>query len=515
MNHLLRRAWPKLRTIRVRLTLWYVALLSVILAAFSVFLYVNLSRSLHDEVDRSLRSEAQRLIATLDIEDGQPRLGDGPDNLQVGTVAALYDPTGQRLLANDPRQPLPAMAEALSWAVQGQQTLTTIRFPDRAAWRVLTTPVVENGRLVAVLQVARPERDLEATLGQLMMLMALAVPLTLLLAIAGGIFLAGRALNPIDRITRMAAAISAEDLSQRLNLGGDDEVGRLGATFDRMLDRLETAFQRQRQFTADASHELRTPLTMLRGRIDVALERRRSATEYVHILVSLREDTDRMGQLLGDLLTLARADAGQEPLVREWIDLNGLAEHVVTAMQPLARQRGLDLQREEGGAVPVEGDQTRLMQLLVNLVDNALKYTPSGGAVMVSAGQEAGWGMLRIADTGIGIAPEHLPHLFERFYRVDKARARPGGGTGLGLAICSWIAEAHGGTIGVESQPGVGTTFTVRLPLASHPAPSALATRRGGAGWRSPTNNEAASSTAVRPPSTPLADQSHDRAGTY
>lgn len=512
MNHLLRRAWANLRTIRVRLTLWYVALLAVILAAFSAFLYVDLSRSLHDEVDRLLRSEAQRLIATLDIEDGQPRFGDGPDNLQVGTVAALYDPTGQHLLANDPRQPLPAVAEALGRAAQGQQTLTTIRFPDGTEWRVLTTPVAENGRPITVLQVARAERDIEATLGQLMTLMALAVPLTLLLAIAGGVFLAGRALNPIDRITRMAAAISARDLSQRLNLSGNDEVGRLAATFDRMLDRLEAAFQRQRQFTADASHELRTPLTMLRSQIDVALERRRSAAEYARVLASVREDTDRIGQLLGDLLTLARADAGREPLARERVDLNDLAEQVVTAMQPLARQRGLGLQRGNGVPVPVEGDQTRLMQLLVNLVDNALKYTPSGGAVTVSAGQEAGWGVLLVVDTGIGIAPEHLPHLFERFYRVDKARARSEGGTGLGLAICRWIAEAHGGTIGVESQPGGGTTFTVRLPLAPGLTPLAPGTPRGDAAGWGPTN-EAAPGPAVGPQSALLTGRCDDCAG--
>jgi heavy metal sensor kinase len=297
--------------------------------------------------------------------------------------------------------------------------------------------------------------------------MALAVPLTLLLASAGGLFLAGRALGPIDRITRAAAAIGAEDLSRRLEFrGSHDEIGRLAATFDRMLDRLDAAFRRQRQFTADASHELRTPLAVLASQIDVALERPRATEEYQQLLVSLREDTAQMGRLLGELLTLARADAGQQLLSRERLELGELVQNVVSTMQPLATQRGVQLAEDVRVQAVVDGDQTRLSQLLLNLVDNGLRYTPAGGKVCVSVEREGAWDVIKVADTGQGIASEHVPHVFERFYRADPSRARSDGGAGLGLAIGQWIARAHGGRIDVESQPGRGSTFSVYLPSA-------------------------------------------------
>jgi heavy metal sensor kinase len=306
----------------------------------------------------------------------------------------------------------------------------------------------------------------DATLRQLALLLAVAVPFTLLVASVGGLFLAGRALDPIDRITRAAAAISADDLSRRLNFRGSrDEIGRLASTFDRMLDRLDRAFRRQRQFTADASHELRTPLTMLASQIDVALERKRTPAEYEELLRSLREDAARMTQLVSELLTLARADAGQQLLTKENLDLSDLVGSVVPAMQPLAAQRGLQLTEDIQAHPSVSGDQTRLTQLLINLVDNALRYTPEGGTVKVSVGRDQEWAVLRVHDTGVGIAAEHLPHLFERFYRADPARARADGGSGLGLAIAQWVSQAHGGQISVDSELGRGSTFSVRLPL--------------------------------------------------
>jgi heavy metal sensor kinase len=339
---------------------------------------------------------------------------------------------------------------------------------------------VEDGGRMGVLEIARPEREVRAALSQLIVLMAIAIPLLLLIAVVGGLFLAGRALDPIDRITRAAQSIGAEDLSRRLDLHpSPDEVGRLATTFDRMLDRLDRAFRRQQQFTADASHELRTPLALLTSQVDVALERPRRPAEYRQSLASIREDATRMGQLLSELLTLARADAGQESLSREPLALDLLVDDVVATLTPLAETRGAHLEHQPDASEPVmiAGHQTRLTQLVVNLVDNALKYTLAGGTVTVTVGQEGGQATLRVSDTGIGIAPEHLPHLFERFYRIDQARTRTAGGTGLGLALAEWIVHAHGGEIGVASQPGHGTVFTVRLPLlpehppVSHAAP--------------------------------------------
>ncbi len=465
MNRL-RRTWRALRTIRVRLTLWYVGLLAVILLGFSTFLFFNLSRNLYDELDRSLVSYARQLVGNLELVAGSPRFGDEVELLPPGTVAVLYDRSGRQLIANAPRQPVLAVVEGLVQATREEQRFNTVRVSDGPDWRVLTVPVVRGERMVAVIQVARSTQEIVTALGQLVTLMAVAVPLTLVLAISGGLFLAGRALGPIDRVTRAADQMSAEDLSRRIEIPpSHDEVGRLAATFDRMLDRLEAAFQRQRQFTADASHELRTPLTVLAGQMDVLLGQDRTGQEYRDGLASMRRTASRMSQLLSDLLILARADAGEAPLVREALDLSVLASEVAATLLPLAQTRQLDLRCEVGSGPIVEGDQTRLTQLLLNLVDNGLNYTPPGGVVEISVGREDGYGVLRVADSGAGIAPEHLPHLFERFYRADKARSRAEGGTGLGLAISRWIAEVHGGTIGVESTPGQGATFSVRLPL--------------------------------------------------
>jgi heavy metal sensor kinase len=338
---------------------------------------------------------------------------------------------------------------------------------------VLSVRLGRLGDSELTLQVGHPQDVVEGALGRLILLMAVAIPATVAFAICGGVFLAGRALNPIDQVTRTASRIGAEeDLSQRLNLRSEDEVGRLALTFDRMLDRLERAFARQRQFTADASHELRTPLALFRGQIEVALNQRRTVKDYQTILASLHEDAERMSLLLGDLLTLARADAGQENLFRERVDLADVADEVVAVMQPLAEKKAVDLARDQGTSAPVDGDQTRLLQLLVNLVDNAVKYTPTGGRVAVTVDRLANQARLRVADTGVGIAPENVPHIFERFYRVDKARSRAEGGSGLGLAIVEWIVHAHGGTIAVASETGRGTTFTVTLPLATPTIPS-------------------------------------------
>ena len=470
----LRRVLAAGSSIRVRLTLWYVALLGILLALFCGYVYLSLERRLRDETDRLLEVQARRMTPPPELRADLPPRPPRPFRVAPatgGTIAAVFDETGEDFFGGETWDGYAELGEPRTRAAAGQRDLRTAVLADGEPWRVLTVPVVVDGDVRAVAQIARSEVPIRSALRELLLLFATAVPLTLGLAIAVGLFLAGRALDPIDRITRTAAGINADDLSRRLGLPRrDDEVGRLAATFDTMLDRLDRAFRRQRQFTADASHELRTPLAMLQSQIELALDRPRGAAEYEATLISLGDDVRRMEGLLGDLLTLARAEAGHLPLAPESLDLADLATDVAAAMEPLASARGVQLARAGDDSLPVVADQTRLTQLLVNLLDNAVKYTPDGGMVTVSTERVAGEARLSVADTGVGVAPEHLPHLFDRFYRADAARARADGGAGLGLAICRWIAEAHGGRIDVTSRLGAGTTVAVRLPLAADTA---------------------------------------------
>lgn len=334
--------------------------------------------------------------------------------------------------------------------------------------RARTTPIVRDGAIVGALEAGMADDDVKDTLQSLLIIIAVAYPLALGVASLGGAFLAGRALGPIDSITQAARRISAEDLSQRLNLSlPDDEIGRLAQTFDEMIARLEEGFRRQRQFTADASHELRTPLTAIKGQVEVALGNERDAQTYREVLQVVNEETDRLIRLTGSLLTLARADAGGLPLSRERLELGELAAAVMEQVSPVAEAKGVRL--EDGGdpGLEVVADEDLLIQLLLNLLDNAVKYTEASGSIVVRWRAVNGVVEISVRDTGAGIAPEHLPHVFDRFYRADPARSRAEGGVGLGLSICRWIADAHGGTIQVESAPGRGSTFTVRLPQAS------------------------------------------------
>jgi heavy metal sensor kinase len=298
------------------------------------------------------------------------------------------------------------------------------------------------------------------------------VPLALVLASGGGWLLARRALRPVDMMTEAARRIGAERLGQRL-VGADveDELGRLARTLNEMLARLEAAFSEMRRFSADASHELRTPLTVLKGEIEVALRSERDSAEYQRVLVSALDEVERMTRLVEDLLLLSRADAGALRFERERVELDRLVEEVCKQGEFLGRGRGVQVSLRSLEPLVVEGDGQKLQQVLLNLVDNAVKYTPAGGHVGVGLRQSSAApdrqpeAEIFVQDDGIGIQPDAVPHLFDRFYRADPARSRDGSGAGLGLCIAKTIAEAHGGTIAVTSALGAGSTFTVHLPL--------------------------------------------------
>jgi signal transduction histidine kinase len=295
--------------------------------------------------------------------------------------------------------------------------------------------------------------------------------LTLAVATGGGFWLADRAMRPVRTITQTARSISETDLNRRIHLSSKDELGQLANTFDNMLARLQAAFERQRQFVADASHELRTPLTIVNLETSRALSARRSAQEYERALRVIHSENDFMSHLVNDLLTLARMDNGQVPLEKSPLDLSDVAVDAIERLAPLAARKNVKLQTGDLPPTRMLGDRQSLLQMVSNLIENGIKYTQGDDKlVCIETGVTDSYAWVRVSDNGPGIGPEHLPHLFDRFYRVDQARARDRddeaqspSGSGLGLSIIQWIAQAHGGEVHVESTPGNGSGFEVRF----------------------------------------------------
>jgi len=456
-----------LRSIRVRLTLWFVLLLAITLAIFSVALYLALRHNLNSSLNDSLESRAEivsGLVVDVDQVDVAALTIPG-DPVEGEEFVRVFDSSGNLVFDNSGEKFRPPDdPAAVSAALSGSRTRRSLDLGPEL--RALIAPISANGQVIGAVEVGLSTDDLHSTLRTLLIIIAVTYPLALIIASGGGVFLAGRALSPIDGLTRAARRISAEDLSQRLDMRlPDDEVGRLARTFDEMIARLDDAFRRQRQFTADASHELRTPLTAIKGQTEVALQKDRDPEEYRSVLRNVNLEVDRMIRLVSSLLMLARADAQQVPLARESISLGGVIGDAADQVRSAADSKGVLIRVRNGRETRLTADQDLLLQLMLNLLDNAVKHTPSGTSIDVSWSIEDGSAQVVVSDEGPGIASEHLPHIFDRFYRVDKARSRDGGGVGLGLSICRWIAQAHGGSIEAGNAPGQGATFKVHLPI--------------------------------------------------
>ena len=464
-------------SIRVRLTLWYTSLLAAILLILGVSVYSFISRALLAEIDNTIRSHAEGVVALFNEEnDPLTVLISGRARIPAIDVFAsqVYvqirgrDGHVVQRSTNLGELTLPGQEEAFRTALAGQPVVYEVREGGRRI-RVYSAPIrLRSGQIIGVVEVGQSMEGLDATLRTLRLALTLGSVAALILAALVGAFLARTALRPVDEITRAAREIAAgqgtAELGRRLRIRQpNDEVGRLAATFNEMLERLETLFQTQQRLVADVSHELRTPLTTLRGNLDLL---RRGAAEDPKMreeaIAAMEAEVARMSRMLSDLLLLAQADAGIQ-LQFKPVELDTLLLEVYRQALVMAEGRvRVHLGHED--QAQVMGDADRLRQLLLNLVENAIKYTPPGGEVTLSLAREPGWVRITVADTGIGIAPEDLPHIFERFYRADKARSRTMGGTGLGLSIAQWIAEAHGGQITVESRVGEGSVFTLWLP---------------------------------------------------
>jgi heavy metal sensor kinase len=449
-----------LNSIRFRLLSWYALILLLLICALGVLLYVNVRRSIYAEIDGQLRAHALALAANL---RGQP---DGTFDLDLteehvrhfqqesrgAPFYIIWNGDGGLVDQSNPTLPTTRPAETGS-ASHGDLREVTVRGPQ--------------GSLVVVGQgIAAVQRRLHDLLWITVLLGSGAMTL----ALAGGWFLADRALRPIARITRTAQSVSASNLSQRIDVTQvEGELGDLARTLNDAFDRLQQAFEHQTRFTADASHELRTPLSIVLSHAELALKKPRTDEEYRATLETTLKAAKRMKSVVEALLTLARADSKQLALQLERVKLHEIVTEAVATLSPLAGERRVTIETDMR-PVGLTADRNLIYEMVTNLLKNAILYNRDPGRVTVTLTSTPDTATLGVTDTGIGIRPADRAHIFQRFYRVDKARSREQGGTGLGLAISQWITHLHRGEIAFTSEEGTGTTFTVTLPLSPDPA---------------------------------------------
>jgi heavy metal sensor kinase len=451
--------------LRLRITAWYFAVLATGFSLFGLIAFYAMRGSILETVDENLQDQIHGVGELIERESGKTELERdlrAIEEIRAGSdLLQVSDPAGNWIYRSS------TMAHFGPAAPGAARSSITTQQPNGVPLRVLTLPVEAGGKTYIV-QLAYPLDDFYEALDRFRRILFLTSPLLLLLASAGGYWLSRRALAPVDQVTREARSISAQNLSSRLAVPRTgDELQRLSETLNGMLERLEQAFRRITQFTADASHELRTPVALMRTRAEITLRKARSQEEYRDTLRQILEDLQRTSSLIENLMLLARADSGAEALERARINMVENVEQACLAGRALADAKGISLHVElPESPVWIEGDANSLRRLFLILLDNAVKYTPPQGRITVSLSASDGSAVAEVRDTGIGIAAQDLSHIFERFFRADRARSRETGGAGLGLSIGKWIAEGHGGTISAQSKPGEGSVFQVRIPLA-------------------------------------------------
>lgn len=471
-------------SIRLRLALWYGGLFALVLLLVGLLSYAFHARGHYDDLDRALVTSASHAVAETALLTAEPHLVEGSGGLEV--ALRLYDPTGVLREASpgagilppiDPqavlRTPAGPAFDALAGLVPpltgpppapGSGAFGLLSTAEQR-WRVYILPLQRDGIVAGYIEALAPLGRLDASMARLRAILLLMGVAGLAAALVGSWAVAKRALGPISRMIQTARAIAlSRDFSRRIEAPPSrDELGRLAETFNEMLASLETAYRLQQRFVSDASHELRAPLTAIQGNLEL-LRRQQDMSEAdrAEALAEAEREAGRLTRLVADLLALARADAGLH-LKRRPVDLDAVVLDAFREARQLAQGQTLILEPFE--PVKVMADEDRLKQLVLILLDNALKYTPAGGQVTLGLQRHDGSTEIIVRDTGVGIPPEDLPHVFERFYRADPARSRDPGGTGLGLSIAHWIVEEHGGHISLTSEPGRGTTAVVSLPV--------------------------------------------------
>ncbi len=444
-------------TIKIRITLWYAAFLLLLLVVFNFFLYFTISRLLYRHTEELIKADAGQVESILQLEGSSIKIAEPYKVIATNTYFVVYDAKGATGLKSE------LLPEALNMPLQKEQTRYI--FQERHGWAVYDKPILSEGNTIGWIRIGRSLDSLLSTLQNLRLIMFISVPLYILLASLGGLFLADRALRPIDYITRTAHDISKGDLVQRLNMpAAKDEVGRLATTFNEMLDKLEAFIKKERQFSSDASHELRTPISIISAQAEQALAGKRGPNEYVGALKSILKESKKMSYIITQLLMLYRSDEGKYDLSFETLDLNLITEEVVKEYKNISIEKGIGINFKTDESIKIKADQTLITRLLINLIDNAINYNEKGGKVDVEILNEKNMATIIVGDNGVGISSEDIPYIFDRFYQADSARN--GHGTGLGLSIVKWIVDVHKGLISVESEINKGTRFTVKLPLS-------------------------------------------------
>ncbi|HKR59603.1 MAG TPA: ATP-binding protein [Pyrinomonadaceae bacterium] len=458
-----------LDSVRTRLTLWYAGVLALSLIAFAILVYYAAAAIFYERQDESLRSTAQTVASAYVEEFEELHSLGGAGQVVLAEISfpnryvQVTDRNGEPIASSrnateTVRIPSPVLEEAR----KSGSTFVTVN-----GLRVVVVPVSPD-RALGFATVAEPLSVIEDGLRRLRRDFFAGVPLILLFASVGGYFLARKSLLPIASMNWQTQRISAGSLSSRLDVTNPrDELGRLATTINDLLTRLETSFKEQQRFIADASHELRTPLAVLRGETEVSLAKTRTVGEYQDSLSLIKDEAERLSRIVEDLFILARQPIdAPAALMKEPVSLNETIRDCARAAQVLAVRKGVRLKTASDSApIVLEGDEELLKRMILNLLDNAVKYTPAGGEISIALARQNGNAQIVVRDTGIGIPQADQLHVFDRFYRVDKARSRALGGAGLGLSIVAWIVEAHGGSVHVESVADRGSKFTVDLPM--------------------------------------------------
>jgi heavy metal sensor kinase len=457
--------WPP-RSVRMRLALWYSAAVALVLVVYAAGVYVFVRASLTDELDRALHDDFEEVEQWLDTGLA------GPDpwsaapghhdhaaeparwmEVWTGRGEVRFRSPGMAQLDAPVRAPAEyEYASVVSSSGIGTRTLT-------GAHTVAGAPFI--------VRVTRSDGRVRHELNELLAGLGLGLPIAMVCAGLGGYHLARRALRPVEGMIAQARSIEADELRARLQVHNpNDELGHLATVFNDLLARIEEAFDRLQRFTADASHELRTPLTAIRSVGEVGLREARDAATYREVIGSMLEEADRLTRLVDSLLFLSRADSATTAVRREPVLLERLAREVTAHLSVLAEERDQSFVHEGGPGVEVEADPVLLREALINIVDNAIKYGPTGSPIRIRVERTANWGVIAVADRGPGVPAEHLERIFDRFFRVDQSRSRNGGGAGLGLAIAKWAVEIHGGHIALHTGPGEGAEFRMHLPVS-------------------------------------------------